>query len=659
MHVSFNFLSMLFFLFILLILVFLGGRLLGLRLTFLRGLLTAFLGLGSGIGLAVLGAQKGNGVGPALSSLGFLLFPLLTTMAFMVLGELLAKPGSLIRLQSRFMKPPHPLRALRLRFARMRRYMQIISIITRHGLSSYLSGSTPVQPVRPSKLAVSLRKTLQEAGGVFVKMGQMLSTRPDLLPAEIIQELSQLQDRVTPESQTQIQPLLEEELGPDFQRSFSHIESDPLAAASIAQVYRAQLVSGEQVVMKVQRPGIQTLVERDIDILFQVAHTLEARTVWGKQMQVNDLAHGFAENLQEELDFRVEARNIQTVADALQKTPEVVVPRVYTRLSTERLLVMEWLDGVNIRQADQLIDDLGLDREVLARTLLACFLRQMLHDGVFHADPHPGNILILRTGKLGLIDLGSVGRLDPGQQAALRSLLFAVQLKNSRILAQALLDIAEVPDHVDEERLERALAQFLVQRLGAHMPLDARVFSALFGLVQHYQLAFPPVIAGVFRSLVTLEGTLTLLAPTFSLAEEAAKLAPQFLQEEVRPDSLPKVLIREAMTLLPILHRLPRRLDRITAALEKGTLTTRTRLFSHEEEVMVARSLVSNLVLAFLSAALGIVGVLLVGTPGGESSLVPGVSLFQVLGWICLFVGAILMMRVIAQTARDQAPPRR
>lgn len=557
------------------------------------------------------------------------------------------------------MKPRHPLHALRLRLALIRRYSQIVKIIARHGLSAYFSNTAPVQPARFSKLAVSLRKTLQEAGGMFVKVGQLLSTRPDLLPAEVLQELSQLQDRVQPVSSTEIFQILAEELGPDFQNLFASLDPDPLASASIAQVYRAQLVSGEEVVVKVQRPGIQTLVERDMAILLRLAAILENRTAWGKHMQVTSLAHGFAESIQEELDFRVEIRNLQTVADAMQKTSEVAVPSVHTRLSTERVLVMEWLDGVNIRQADQLIDDLKLDRTTLARTLLECFLRQMLYNGVFHADPHPGNILILRTGKLGLVDLGSVGRLDPLQQSALRSLLLAFQLKNSHLLTQALLDLAEVPDNVDEDRLERALAQFLVQRLGAHMPLDARVFSALFALIQQYQLAFPPVIAGVFRSLVTLEGTLMLLAPTFSLPEEAARLAPQFLQEEIRFNSLTKLLMSEALSLLPILHRLPRRLDRISAALEKGTLTTRTRLFSHAEETTFARSLASNLIQAFLSAALGIVGVLFVGMPGGGSQLIPGVSLFEVLGWICLFVGAVLMMRVIAITARDQIPQRR
>ncbi|WP_165423038.1 ABC1 kinase family protein [Ktedonosporobacter rubrisoli] len=640
------------------ILIFLGGRLLGLRITFLRGLLTAVFGLSCGTALAMIGFRAGNGLSATITSLGFLIFPLLTTMAFMVLGELLIRPGSLIHLQGQLMKPPHPLRAIKLRFARMRRYMQIASIIARNGLSSYFSSSTPTQPVRTSKLAVSFRKTLQEAGGVFVKMGQVLSTRPDLLPAEMIKELSQLQDRVEPASHGQIMQLLEEELGPMLQSSIAHIDSDPMAAASIAQVYHAKLSSGEQVVLKVQRPGIQTLVERDIDILFQVAQTLEVRTSWGRQMHVSELAHGFAENLEEELDFRVEARNLKAMADALKDMPEIVVPRVYTELSTERTLAMEWLDGLNIRKADQLIEELGVERKALARTLLECFLRQVLQHGIFHADPHPGNILILRTGKLGLIDLGSVGRLDPLQQSALRSMLFAIQLKESRILTQALLDITEAPINLDEERLERALAQFLVQRLGAHMPLDARVFTALFELLQQYQLAFPPVVAGVFRSLVTLEGTLTLLDPSFSLVEEAMKLAPQFLQEEIKPASLTRQLMSEIFFLLPTLHRLPRRLDRITAALEKGTLTTRTRLFGHEEELVFVRSLVSNLVQAFLSATLGIVGIFLFKMQGGVSNLF-GVSLFQVLGGICMFVGAILLMRVIAITARDQVSQRK
>jgi ubiquinone biosynthesis protein len=215
------------------------------------------------------------------------------------------------------------------------------------------------------------------------------------VPPSVVAELSRLQDQVTPAPQEEIDKLLEAELGRPVAEAFSEFDPEPIAAASIGQAYRARLRTGEQVVVKVQRPGIAESVERDLLVLTELARTVEARTSWGAEYHGTELAGEFAERLREELDFRQEARNATEIAAGLAGNNEVHVPVVHRELPTARVLVMEWLDGPSVREGDT-IQDMGLDRARLANALLRCALKQMLVDGRFHADPHPGNVLVLQ-----------------------------------------------------------------------------------------------------------------------------------------------------------------------------------------------------------------------------------------------------------------------
>src|SRR5215470_19499805 len=248
------------------------------------------------------------------------------------------------------------------------------------------------------------------------------------------------------------------------------------------------------------------------------------------------MTQGFAAALREELDFRIEARNIAAVAGSSQ----VRVPAVYGQWSTSRVLVMEYLDGVAVRHAEPVLAASGADRHGLARGLLAAMLGQVMAEGTFHADPHPGNVLVLRDGQLALIDFGSVGRLDPLQQAALRRLMLAVARRNPAELHDSLLDLARArrPGTTGDDLLERTLAQFMAQHLGPGMVPDAAMFTALFTLLTEFGITFPPVIGGVFRAMVTLEGTLALLAPGFQMMEESRSLASSLLGTQLAPSSV-------------------------------------------------------------------------------------------------------------------------
>jgi ubiquinone biosynthesis protein len=473
----------------------------------------------------------------------------------------------------------------------------------------------------------------------------------------VIEELSKLQDAVPPARYEEVARLFVESLGAPPEQLFADFERTPLAAASIAQVHQARLPGGEQVVVKVQRPGIRPLVEQDMDILLMMARAAEARTGWGRRLQLVDLAERFAEVMREELDFRVEAGNLQAVCASLEPGSPIRIPVVYPHLSNDQVLVIEWIDGVNVKEANRRGSLTPGSRRELARSLFRSLAQQIFFGSAFHADPHPGNVLVLPSNQLVLIDFGLVGRLNTLQQTAMREMLVALERRDPAALRDALLEIAELPSAAlraerDLEQLERALAQLLARRLGVGMATNAALFTDLFRILLDFGLSMPGEIGGVFRAMVTLEGTLRLLAPDFQLMEETRALAADWLHESLTPASMQQSLQEELTSLMPVLQRLPRRMERIAASIEHGTLTTNIRLFAHPDEARFVSRLVSRTVMAFLSAAVGLMAVMLLRTPGG-GQLSDTLTVFQAFGYAGLVISAALMLRVLAGITRD------
>jgi ubiquinone biosynthesis protein len=491
-----------------------------------------------------------------------------------------------------------------------------------------------------------------------VKFGQVLSTRRDLLPPEFITELARLQDRVSPLPWEQIEQVLGTELGgTDI---FAEIDREPLASASMAQVHAATLRTGERVVIKVLRPGLAGLVERDLDIIARLARRTEARAGWARAIGVVTLAEGFAIGLREEMDFRVEAANLAAAGAAsaaagvngaaASKPGQVVIPRTYHDLSTRRVLVMERLDGKALSHATPADGD----RDRLARELLDCVLRQIVIDGIFHADPHPGNIMLLDDGRLGLIDFGSVGRLDSGLRAALQRLLLALERRDPVALTDALLEVTARPDDLDEQALERSVGALLVRHLAAGRTPDFTLFTELFRLVARHELAVPPEFASTFRALSILEGGLTLLAPRFDIVAEAERFGQTQLATRLGPASLKEVAAEEVTSLLPMLRRLPRRVDRIAAALEGGRLNVNIRALADERDRKVITGWVQLGVLTVLAATAGFMAVALLALKGGPA-MTPAIGLYQFLGYCLLVICALLALRVLAAVFRTGA----
>ncbi|MFI9560665.1 ABC1 kinase family protein [Nonomuraea endophytica] len=630
----------------------LAQRLLGVHLGGFRVFLAAVIGFSvSGPIFAPIiggfqnlkpGEDPGFGAVWVMIMLGML--AVLIPMVILVMAEALVPPGSIPG-------PIEVVKGLRGRISRGRRYSQITRIAIKHGLGPYLRGRGESLNDRSGKvrLARSLREALDDGGVTFVKLGQVLSTRRDLLPPEFVDELGRLQDQVAPLPWERVEPVLVAELGGPVDQVFAAFDRVPLAAASIAQAYTARLHTGEEVVVKVQRPGIGTVVAKDLDIVRRLAVTLESRTKWGRSLGMRDLAEGFAVAIREELDFRIEAANMAAVAAT--PSDQVTYPVPYPRMCTDRVLVMQRLNGKPLA---------GVPGESarLARDLLDTLLRQILLEGVFHADPHPGNIMVLDDGSLGLLDFGSVGRLDASVRAALQRFLMALNRQDPLGVTDALLEVVPRPEDIDEAGLERALGQFMARHLGPGMD-SAAMFTDLFRIVSEYGLSIPPEVAAVFRALATLEGTLVRLAPGFNLITEARSFAGRYLAEQLSGTTLKEAVAQEAAALLPMVRRLPRRIERIASAAEHGRFSVNVRLFADERDRRYLTGLLHQVLLTVLGATAGIMAVFLLGTEGGPVSVAAlNLGLFDLLGYNLLVIAAILVLRVLVLIfrRREDAP---
>ncbi len=563
-----------------------------------------------------------------------------------VLEVLFARPA-----RRRGLRPVRPLRAVRRRLGITARAVSVLRIILRHGLAPAIGLQRGEVATRtPEELARRARTALEDAGGMFVKLGQLLATRPDLLPPAAMDELGRLHASARPLGRAEVEQAITDELSRPLGEVFATIDWNPLGSASIAQVHTASLHDGRKVVIKVRRPGLLEAVERDLAIAVGLARIAQRRTAWGRSYEVGVLAEDFADNLRAELDLRVEGRHAIEMARAADRQDGVIVPGIVEELTTERLMVMDELIGTPLSAIPrgQTPPDEAM---TLADRLCTAQIEAMLRGERFHGDPHPGNVLLLDDGTLGLIDFGVTGRLDSYERSSVFQMLVAIKLGEPTLLYESLVAVGAIPPTREPDAIERDLARFMAAHLGPGLP-PADALTELLRLTAELGIRLPPQTSTMFRALATLAGTLEQLSAGYPLIDRVAALGGAELKERTSPGSLAELVQSEWAQLGPLVRRAPRHLDRIATLAEHGALTARIRWLSDPTDVAVAERLLNRAVLTVLALGIGLISVLMLSIDAGPELAGTSVQLPEVLGWLGLFASTVLMLRVLLQLLR-------
>jgi ubiquinone biosynthesis protein len=436
-------------------------------------------------------------------------------------------------------------------------------LVQRLGLSQYLKSSPAEEQgsVRKEREVQStarrFREALEELGGAFVKLGQLLSTRPDILPANWIEELVRLQDNVPPVDFDPVLQTLEEELGPISER-FQHVDPVPLATASVAQVHAGVTREGDKIVIKVRKPGIKRTILRDYDILEALAELLEKHVPETRIYRPVQMVAEFRFAVNEELDFTLEGQNLDRFRADFESDPAVMFPAVYWEYTTERVLTMEHVEGIKISLLDSLREQ-GINTATIAHQLAEAILRQTLEFGFFHGDPHPGNILIVGNDRICFLDCGMVGRLGDPLKENLVFLVSAGIRKDTAVIADILTEMSALPEDIDRPRFVKE-ADLILERY-YRLPLKRirldYLITDLIRLIHKFRIQIPSEMVLVGKAIVTIEGVGRALDPDFQAIAVAEPYIRQIVMTTYWPRFLKRRLIEGSHDILRLLRDLP------------------------------------------------------------------------------------------------------
>jgi predicted unusual protein kinase regulating ubiquinone biosynthesis (AarF/ABC1/UbiB family) len=470
------------------------------------------------------------------------------------------------------------------------RQREILEVVIRNGWSymrRLLTGAKPEEPQLPTPAV--LRNTLVDLGPVYVKLGQLLSTRPDLLPPAYINELTALQADVPAVPWEEIEGVVRQQLHRPLDEVFADFDPKPIAAGSIAQTHRARLQNGREVAVKIQRPGLDAVVEQDIALLSSYAD-LVARTNFGQYYDLKALVEEFSTSLRNELNFCQEAEHTDQLRRNLSgsewfKSDQLVIPEVFWDLTTEKMLVLEWLDGTPILSATfraaASSDEGKTERQEAIKLLVRAFFQQIYVDGVFHADPHPGNVFYLKDGRIALLDCGMVGRLDPRTQQVLTEMLLSIVTFDAQRCTQLTLQLAQPLQPVNLARLEADYDR-LLRRYGNQNLANVNVSQLFYEILQaarNNYLQVPGNLGLYSKTLANLEGIARQLDPDFNLPDQIRPLMTSLFQRQLVGQAPVEAMLRTVLDLKSLGLQSPRRLeqllDRVSSETMQWNLTLR------------------------------------------------------------------------------------
>ncbi|MCG3205787.1 MAG: protein kinase UbiB [Elusimicrobia bacterium] len=495
------------------------------------------------------------------------------------------------------------------------------------------------QPISDLTPHERIRLALTELGPTFIKLGQMLSTRADLVGQDLARELSSLQNQTPADSPRTAQSIIRKELGQSVDHLFAHFEPEPFASASIAQVHRARLHSGEKVVVKVQKNGIDEIIEADLSLLAELAALAEAHVSELKRVRPVALIAQFARTLRGELDFSRERRNLETFRENFAGDDTVRFPQSWADFSSPRVLTMERMNGILVSHPAKLKNHVS-NIDEFARRGATVYLEMIFRDGFFHADPHPGNLMLLEEDRVGVLDCGMVQRLDDELHEKLVDVLLALHEADTEALTNAVWSLGSVPAQGSKQRLRPDLTEFLAQYRDQSIN-EVRLGQALtymIEIIRRNDIVLPPAVSMLLRMLIELEGTAQLLNPRFSLMDLIQPYYKKALSRQFSPIQMTKRARSEARTWMQFMHRLPRDLSDMLERISAGTLSVP---LDHRRLDPV----VNRLVLAMVASSLFLGSSLLWSMKAPP--LIRGVSLFGVIGYgLGILIGVRLFRRI-------------
>jgi ubiquinone biosynthesis protein len=490
------------------------------------------------------------------------------------------------------------------------------------------------------------RISFEELGPTFIKFGQIISTRPDLVPIEFVNELSKLQDKVPPFSFQKVKEIIEEELGHPPENIFDYFDESPLASASIGQVHRARLSNKKEVVVKVQRPDIKKTIEVDLEIMLYLATLLERNVMEFSIYRPVTIIEEFARTLEKEIDYTIEAGNMERFSRQFSENTDVYIPRVYRESTTARVITMEYIDGIKVSDIDKL-DQAGLDKELITTRGADLTLKQVFHNGFFHADPHPGNIFVLPDNVICLIDFGMIGTVDRQTREVFVDLVYSIVNRDSVNAAQVLLRLTSWDDDPDIRKLERELSDFIGRHLFKPLREIAvgRLLQDLLELISHNQLRMPPDIYLMIKAITSAEGVARTLNPDFDMISQARPFIARVKISRFYPERVAENLINFAADLQKFLQQLPKDILDVTRLIKHENLTIKTENQGLEAMLAAQHKISNRLSFSIIIAALLVGSALIVisQTP----PLFYGISIIGIFGFLAASVMGIWLLIAI------------
>ena len=533
------------------------------------------------------------------------------------------------------------------------RLSEIAQVAVRHGFGYAIEGHKATDPTAEGTArGRHLREMLDELGPTFVKFGQLLSTRPDIVPPDIIAELRGLQDDVRPFPYADVERTVVEDLGQPIERLFTEFDHEPLAAASIGQVHRATLPNGRRVVVKVQRPDAPRKIEADLSLMYQAARLAKERIRALDFVDANEVVDEFARSIRQELDYRLEGRN----ADAFHKDfaghPHVAVPRVYWTYTRSRVLTLEYLDGVQL--ADLELDAWSLEqRRHLAYLITETWMTMIFRNGFFHADPHPANILVLSPERIGLVDFGLTGRLTDDDMTKLTRLFIDAAAENIEMLPSRLFDLGVRFPKMREDEFIQELRDLFYRYYGVSLKeIDAvQVIREAFGLIYSMNLRLPTRFVMLDKAIATLGSVGVELYPDFNVFEVAKPYARDLMLERFTPRRIAIRARRESWQLAQMALELPYQIHDTLEQVRDGQIEVG---FVHKglDDLMAKLDTLFNRLVIALVVTGGLIGSSLIGIFAKSGPHVLGLHVVSVLGFLLSAVLGVWLLWGVIRSGR-------